>query len=232
MIDFVKQPGEEFFWIPGYEGRYKLSNQHRVLSVARKGRLMDQILKQCPNATGYLHVNLLKNNEQKITHIHTIMTEMFHGSRPPGQQVRHLNGDQADNSISNLCWGTKKQDNMDKRRNGTCGGRVVVWEGVEYPSIIQAAEATGCNRVRIGCVCRGKLKTTNNQSGHFKNAASTRRWARPVQRDDGTIYESISAAARANDCSMQLVWYACNGKAKQAASHKWRYHKEAPKTIV
>lgn len=52
-------------------------------------------------------------------YIHTLMCEAFHGPRPEGQQVRHLDGNRDNNAPSNLRWGTPRENNMDKVRHGT-----------------------------------------------------------------------------------------------------------------
>lgn len=52
-------------------------------------------------------------------YIHEIVCTTFHGPRPDGQQVRHLNGDRSDNRADNLAWGTKAQNEADRIAHGT-----------------------------------------------------------------------------------------------------------------
>jgi hypothetical protein len=52
-------------------------------------------------------------------YIHEIVCSTFHGPRPSGQQVRHLNGSRADNRAANLAWGTKAENEADKIAHGT-----------------------------------------------------------------------------------------------------------------
>ncbi len=52
-------------------------------------------------------------------YIHQLVCEAFHGPRPDGLQVRHLNGIKTDNRASNLVWGTPAENHADKVRHGT-----------------------------------------------------------------------------------------------------------------
>lgn len=60
--------------------------------------------------------------EKKRMHprnVHAAVCEAFHGPRPPGLVVRHLNGDCRDNRACNLEWGTRRENELDKFRHGT-----------------------------------------------------------------------------------------------------------------
>lgn len=52
----------------------------------------------------------------KVSHL---VCEAFHGSRPEGREVAHLNGDSTDNRAENLAWKTKAENDADKVRHGT-----------------------------------------------------------------------------------------------------------------
>jgi hypothetical protein len=54
------------------------------------------------------------------TYVHVLVCEAFHGPRPDGAQVRHLDGNRFNNTPSNLAWGTPQENSDDKRRHGTC----------------------------------------------------------------------------------------------------------------
>lgn len=51
--------------------------------------------------------------------VHSVVCVAFHGPRPEGMQVRHLNGDRCDNRADNLRWGTPKENQGDRRAHGT-----------------------------------------------------------------------------------------------------------------
>ena len=52
-------------------------------------------------------------------HVHRIVMAAFVGPRPPGKEVRHLNGDGSDNRISNLRYGTHAENMRDMEAHGT-----------------------------------------------------------------------------------------------------------------
>lgn len=50
---------------------------------------------------------------------HALVAEAFHGPRPAGMEVRHLDGDHLNNRPENLRYGTKAENAMDRLRHGT-----------------------------------------------------------------------------------------------------------------
>lgn len=48
------------------------------------------------------------------------MVLAFYGPMPaPNMEVRHLNGKRSENNISNLAWGSKSQNALDRNAHGT-----------------------------------------------------------------------------------------------------------------
>jgi hypothetical protein len=97
---------------------YEVSDAGRIRSQPRR-RTRGGILKPCPAPNGYLQVTLTQDGIRRTTSVHVIVAAAFHGPRPDGLQVRHLNGDQADCRAVNLAYGTPSQNNLDKRQHGT-----------------------------------------------------------------------------------------------------------------
>ena len=116
-------------WLPvtGYEGLYEVSSWARVKSLHRAithcdGRVRQypgKVLKPAPNAKGYLTVSLCKNGVSTTHAIHSLVAAAFIGPRPPGLQVLHGSAGQHNNSPSNLSYGTPKENEADKLRDGT-----------------------------------------------------------------------------------------------------------------
>lgn len=77
-------------------------------------------LKGCQNKLGYWNVTLRAGLlKRRQVGIHVLVLETFVGPCPPGQEARHLDGNPANNRLSNLCWGTPLENANDKRRHGT-----------------------------------------------------------------------------------------------------------------
>jgi hypothetical protein len=115
--------------IPGYEGRYQVSDLGRVRSLDHRVRLVSQgvettrlspgkILRPGPSPTGHLSVSLGKGNSKGV---HTLVLLAFVGPRPEGQESLHLNHTPADNRLVNLRYGTRSENVL---MDYETGGRV------------------------------------------------------------------------------------------------------------
>lgn len=67
---------------------------------------------------GYLRVTLSESESRVIRSVHSVILETFAGKCPPGFVGRHLNDDQMNNRITNLQWGTPRENMDDAVRNG------------------------------------------------------------------------------------------------------------------
>lgn len=77
------------------------SGRARLLKGTRKGK--------------YLALSAVR----KGPYLHQLMCEVFHGSRPDGCEVRHLDGNRDNNAANNLAWGTRSQNRADMVGHGT-----------------------------------------------------------------------------------------------------------------
>ena len=71
---------------------------------------------------GYFRVNLRDRGhpvKQHTFYVHTLVLNAYVGTKPMGYVCRHLNGNSLDNRLSNLCWGTVKENVHDSIRHGT-----------------------------------------------------------------------------------------------------------------
>lgn len=115
--------------IPGYEGKYQVSNLGQVKSlprvttrIERSGkmafqRIRERILKASVNKRGYWYVVLRANGESVTREVHTLVALAFLGPYPgPGTQVRHLDGDRLNCKAENLCYGTRSENQLDLYR--------------------------------------------------------------------------------------------------------------------
>lgn len=79
-----------------------------------------RVLTPTLNASGYPSVRLLIGGRRKHIAVHRLIAEAFLGHRPsPQHEVRHLNGNRHDNSVTNLLWGTRAENASDRKLHGT-----------------------------------------------------------------------------------------------------------------
>jgi hypothetical protein len=112
-------------WLPvvGYEGRYEVSDQGRVKSVARPDargrRRAEKYLSPRVGARGHLSVALYAEGARDDRQIHTLVLTAFVGPCPRGMEGCHWNDTPADNRLENLRWDTRSANVADSIRNGT-----------------------------------------------------------------------------------------------------------------
>lgn len=89
--------------IPGYEGRYSVSNRAQVRSEMRKKW---RILKPSLDGCRYLTVSLYKERSKRTHKIHRLFAENFIPNPRHLPEVNHKNGKRHDNRRRNLEWTT------------------------------------------------------------------------------------------------------------------------------
>lgn len=113
----------EEVWVPvyRYEKSYEVSNLGRVRSfdqviphLGSTRLLRGRIMKESISVHGYLQVYLTDGNGCKQENIHKLVLTSFSGPRPEVMECRHLNGIKTDNRLTNLVWGTPKQNGEDR----------------------------------------------------------------------------------------------------------------------
>ena len=105
--------------IPGFEGRYEISNLGRVKSLLRGVRILSPVKK----STGYLTITLSDSSgvpHQKL--LHRLVLIAFTGKNEE-MMTLHNDGNKENNALSNLRWGTAKENAADSALHGTvrCG---------------------------------------------------------------------------------------------------------------
>lgn len=110
---------EEWRPILGWEGYYEVSNLGRIRSVDRfvvhthstgKRIAKGKILNQHSNDYGYMFVMASKENKQRRIWVHRAVLEAFVEVKPPGMVTMHLDNNPKNNNLSNLKWGTQKEN--------------------------------------------------------------------------------------------------------------------------
>ena len=98
--------------IPSHADTHEVSSDGRVRT--KRGELV-----QRPNNCGYPVVRLWKTGGEREHTVHSLVASAFVGARPERMEVRHKDGVRTNNCASNLCYGTKQENEADKVIHGT-----------------------------------------------------------------------------------------------------------------
>lgn len=117
---------EEWRDIQGYEGLYQVSNLGRVKSLERKVKggwnntrtVGERILKPCVNVEGYPKVSLCKEGAIRRFPIHRIVAQAFIPNPDGKPEINHIDGCKENNSVSNLEWVTRSENELHAWRTG------------------------------------------------------------------------------------------------------------------
>lgn len=110
--------------IPGYS-TYEASDLGGVRSWrSRNGRGVAKTPHQLApiriSGSEYYRVTIVDDDGAlKIRRVHQLILETFVGSKPPGMEPLHGDGDGSNNTLSNLRWGTPQENADDRIAHGT-----------------------------------------------------------------------------------------------------------------
>lgn len=111
---------EQWKDIRGFEGVYQISTQGRVRrfwpSSAHGYKVLNPWIDR---KTGYRRVDLCVNRSKDVRRIHQLVLEAFTGPRQPLMEGRHLDGNRQNNHLDNLRWGTRSENQQDRKLHGT-----------------------------------------------------------------------------------------------------------------
>ena len=123
----MSNPTEVWKDVPGYEGRYQVSNFGRVRSLPHEVQVRRQsgtefqkavpgrILRPGRMSSGHLSVSLGRHNSLCV---HYLVLLAFVGPRPAGYDVCHIDGDPTNNYLDNLRYDTRVENILDVYRVG------------------------------------------------------------------------------------------------------------------
>ncbi len=121
--------------IPGYPN-YEINEEGVVRNIKKQS-----VLKPANNGNGYYFVYLGRGNH---CYIHTLVM-LAHVGPKQADCVRHIDGDGSNNCLSNLEYGSFRQNSDDRQRHGTWG-----WKLTErHVRVIRGLWNCGFNRIRL-----------------------------------------------------------------------------------
>lgn len=165
---------EQWKDIPGYEGRYQVSDLGRVRSLPRTVRTVSKrgteslraipgcVLKLQRHSQGYLQAKL----GERTYIVGPLVLTAFVSSRPSGMECAHGDGVKANNALGNLRWATPAENSADRIAHGTSGKGVRNASAKLAPEVVLAIrEAAGSQKdvaaafgVRQSTVSKIKLR--------------------------------------------------------------------------
>jgi hypothetical protein len=129
-IEEIKNRAEKATIAPGYyvfgDGKVYSDNAWRGYGWRE--------LKAVPNSHGYLRVRIMTQEGKRISaFVHKLVANAFLEPRPsPDHQIRHLDGNRTNNVVTNLAWGTAKENAQDRtlhgRSRGADNGKKSAWK--------------------------------------------------------------------------------------------------------
>jgi len=168
--------------IPRYEGYYQISNLGRVKSLERKlpfgtsYRIKKESI-MIPKFERYYFVNLAIGQKQKTFRIHRLISESFIPNPNNYPIINHIDGNKANNDISNLEWCTYKHNSNEAIRIGLTPKPIPMkaeksnnyklllntQTGIFYYGCVDAAESiTHISDKSIRAMTRGYCKNRSN----------------------------------------------------------------------
>lgn len=171
----------------GFE-KYQVSNLGRVRSFIQG---FCQTLKTRNNKDGYVYVILSGNCGRKTLKVHRLVANAFIPNVYGKREVNHKNGIKSDNSVENLEWVTKSENEIHAYKTGlkktsekqkaaaamtskTVNSKKVVQYTMgmaclaEYPSASEASRQTKIQLSDICSCCRGRLKSAGKYFWRYK----------------------------------------------------------------
>lgn len=136
-----------------YIGRYQVSDQGRVRAHPdAKGRGMKpgRVLFQSKDDRGYPQCELYLGSRRCSVKVHRLVAEAFLGLRCVGMTINHIDGDKANNKLTNLEYISNRENQWHAHRViSTRGGVIFRGERMSIPEAISRYGAPGLTRSRV-----------------------------------------------------------------------------------
>lgn len=138
---------------------YEVSSEGRIRNVKTKRTLKTHI-----NRNGYEELVLRKDNKPRNQKVHRLVADSFYDGDHNGLDVNHIDGNKANNHISNLEWCTRKENIAHAFKHGLATSSrsmkvKIVETGETYNSFRECAKDIGVDPSNIHQYFSGKIKT-------------------------------------------------------------------------
>lgn len=124
----VDEVNEQWRPVVDWENYYEVSNEGRVRRLA-DGRA-SKPKKNTIGAQGYDVVSLSRDGKSYTYTVHRLVLSAFVGECPEGCEARHLNGNRGDARLTNLEWGTARENAADRIRHDSQQRLCTVFEEI------------------------------------------------------------------------------------------------------
>lgn len=104
--------------IIGYENSYEVSNLGNIKSKRKPHRNYEKLLKPIKVTGGYLAIDLGDGMKIKRYLIHRIVATNFLENNSKKEQVNHIDGNKQNNTVENLEWSTRSENQLHSIRTG------------------------------------------------------------------------------------------------------------------
>lgn len=144
--------------ITGFSGKYKVTNEGKVLSRAKDWDALKPII----HKQGYERVRLYgESGSFRWFMVHRLVAQAFIENPEEKPQINHINGRQGDNRAENLEWCTQIENSRHSADNlyakKKC--KVIRSDGAVFESIRDAAKAINGRHGNISHCCKGNRLT-------------------------------------------------------------------------
>ena len=112
---------------------WKTIENYETYSVSTFGQVMNNVtgklLKGSKNSCGYVNTILSKNGEPKNYLVHRLVALAFIQNPESKSQVDHIDNNPSNNSLENLRWASRRENNMNTQiySNNTSGVKGIYW---------------------------------------------------------------------------------------------------------